>query len=111
MSILEAGAPPRAPKAPGPVARLDNELESSWREGRWGSFVRAWIATIILTTVVGFVVTLVMIGVYDLILSVIFHGGKGWREVLITSLGISAMAGGTAVLFTLPVMLVKGARA
>jgi hypothetical protein len=107
VTILEASVGAPSQKEPGFVSRLDNQLENSWRERRWGSFLRAWVAAIIVTAAAGFIVSLIMIGTYELILSLIFHGGKGWKDVLGISSGIAAMAGGSAIIFTLPVIFTK----
>lgn len=107
MSILEASGVAPTGRAPGLVSRLDSQLENSWRERRWGSFLRGWVATIVVTAAAAFVVSLVMIGTYELVLNLIFHGGKGWKELLGICAGIAALAGGSALLFTVPVIFTK----
>jgi hypothetical protein len=89
------------------VSRLDDELENSWRGRRWGSFFRAWAAAIIITAAAGFIVPLIMLGAYETFVSIVFNSGKGWAQLLRICAGVSAIAGGSALLFTAPVISVK----
>ncbi len=107
MTISDTSDVAPTPREPGFVTRLDNQLENSWRERRWGSFLRGWVATILVTAAAGFVVSLIMIGTYEVVLNLIFHGGKGWKELLSICAGIAALAGGSALIFTVPVIFTK----
>lgn len=90
------------------VSRLDVELESAWRERRWGSFIRAWVTTVVLAGAAGFLLPLVMIGIYLIISMLVFRAeGKGAPTILSTCTSIGALAGSVALIFTIPIMALK----
>jgi len=98
-----------APAAkPGFVSGLDLELENSWRERRWGAFVRAWLTAVVTTAVAGFVFPLVMIGIYTLIAMIIFRAeGRGAPPLLTVCASIAGLAGLVALIFTAPMTALK----
>jgi len=106
MTLSEARRD-EVPRKIGLVSRLDTELDNAWQERRWVDFVRAWLSAVVVATVAGFLASLIMVGGYDLVLSLVFGAGKGWSASLGICAGIAAMACGTMILFTLPVMLLK----
>lgn len=100
-----------ASEKPGPVRRLDLELEGAWRERRWGAFLRAWITSIALAAAVGFVVPLVMIGVYFLISMVLIRSDNRFAaDIWSVCLWIASLAGTFTLMFTLPIMALKSSR-
>lgn len=108
MTLTEAGRDAGALKRKGFVSRLDDELLSSCREGRWGSFLRAWFTAVVVMAVAGFAFPLIMCGAYLFVSTFVFGtSGKGGPDLLSLCAGIAALAGGTALIFTGPVMLAK----
>ena len=105
---LPAGDPAPARSQNGFVRRLDIELENSWRERRYAAFVRAWITSVALAAATGFVVPLVMIGVYTLIaLLIIGSAGRGTPNILSVCMWIGGLAGMITLLFTIPIMALR----
>jgi hypothetical protein len=107
LTLSEAGRD-EAPRKTGLVSGLDNQLDNAWQEGRWAAFLRAWLAAGVVATAAGFVGSLIMLGGYDLFSFLVFSGGKGWSNLLGICAGIAALAGGSMLIFTVPVMFVKG---
>jgi hypothetical protein len=85
---------------------IGTELESAWRERRWGAFLRAWIASVALAAVAGFVAPLVMVGVYILI-SLLRLDNRFAADLLSVCLWISGLAGFLILIFTMPIMALK----
>jgi hypothetical protein len=95
----------------GPVRRLDLELERTWRERRWGAFMRAWIVSIVLAAAAGFVIPMVMIGAYALISIVLIRSDSRFlADLWSVFLWISALAGFFTLIFTVPIMALKASQ-
>ena len=105
--MLERAAIPDPSEKPGPIRRLDLELDSAWHERRWGTFLGAWIKSIALAAVVGFVVPLVMVGVY-ILFSLLFRlDNRFAADIWSVCLLISGVAGFLTLIFTVPFMALK----
>jgi hypothetical protein len=89
---------------------LDLELESAWRERRWGAFLGAWIMSIALAAAVGFVAPLVMVGVYILISLLFSLDNRFAADIWSVCLWIASLAGMFTLLFTLPIMALKSSQ-
>lgn len=109
MTLSEAGRD-EAPRNIGLVSKLDNQLDNAWLARRWPDFLRAWLAAIVVATAVSFVGSFIMLGVYELFVFLVLGGGKGWSQLLGICAGIAALACGTMLLFTVPIMFVKAAQ-
>lgn len=108
MSLPVENTAPVQSQNHGFVRRLEVELEDSWRERRYAAFMRAWITSIALTAAVGFVVPLIMIGVYSFIAFVIIGSeGRGTPNIWSVCLWIGGLAGTTTLLFTIPIMAMR----
>jgi hypothetical protein len=89
---------------------LELELESAWREGRWGAFLGAWIKSIALAAAVGFVAPLVMVGVYILISLLFRLDNRFAADLWSVCLWISGLAGFFFLIFTGPIMALKSSQ-
>ena len=108
MSDAAIGSTPAPAKKLGFVGRLDIELESSWRERRWGAFVRAWITTVVVAAAAGFVIPLVMISIYTFVSVVLIRAdNKNVPGILNVCSSIAGLTGLLTLIFTVPVMALK----
>ena len=108
--MLEKAAIPDPSEKPGPIRRLDLELDSAWRERRWGTFLGAWIKSIALAAVVGFVAPLVMVGV-SMLISLLFRlDNRFAADIWTVCLWISGLAGFFTLIFTVPFMALKSSQ-
>ena len=108
-SVAVAGQVPL--EKTGLIRRLDLELESAWRERRWGAFMRAWITSIVLAAAAGFVIPLVMIGIYTLISIVLIRSDNRFvADIWGVFLWISGLAGFFTLIFTVPIMALKSSQ-
>ena len=95
MTLTEAGRDAGALQPKGFVSRLDDELVSSCREGRWGSFLRAWFTAVVVAAAAGFAFPFVMCGAYLLVSTFVFSASnRGGPDLLSLCAGIAALAGG-----------------
>jgi hypothetical protein len=92
----------------GVVGQVDSELNGSWRERRWGSFIRAWIMAVVISAAAGFIVPLVMLGIYTFITAVLMQSdGRGTPDLLSLCASIAALAGTITLIFTVPITALK----
>jgi len=97
----------RAPQ-PGPITRFEAELDRTWRQRNWGAFMRTWVLSVALTAAAGFLIPLVLLGVYALFMTTFFGTeARGIPNVLSTSGLIGGMAGLVCLIFTLPVTALR----
>jgi hypothetical protein len=106
MTHSEAGRD-EAPSKVGFVTALDDQLYNAWQEHRWAAFLRAWLSAVVVITIVGFVSSLIMLGVYEAFTVIVFGSGKGLSQLLGLCAGIAAIGGGSVLFFTVPMMAVK----
>jgi hypothetical protein len=99
-----------APSKIGLVTALDDQLYNAWQEHRWAAFLRAWLSAVVGVTIVGFVGSLIMLGVYEAFTVIVFGSGKGLSQLLGLCAGIAAIEGGSVLLFTVPMMVVKASQ-
>jgi hypothetical protein len=89
---------------------LDLELDSAWRERRWGAFLGAWIKSIALAAVAGFVAPLVLVGLYILISLLFRLDNRFAADLWSVCLWISGLAGFFTLIFTVPIMVLKSSQ-
>jgi uncharacterized protein YqhQ len=95
------------------VGQADHLLESSWRERKWGTFIRVWLTTTVGLMVLAFVLPFVFIYLPAFLYNIIprVFGGK-ILNVLIFDMwtlgaGLAIMVGLFTLILTMPVMMLK----
>lgn len=96
---------------PGPITRIEAELDRTWRQRSWGAFLRTWGMSVVITAAAGFLIPLVLLGVYALFITMFFGSdARGLPNVLSTSALIGSMAGVACLIITVPVMAIRASQ-